>query len=76
MKLTEAEREELDALRRTCDVLDRTFLLRSHWNESGYRRLVRSGLVDWIDPPEGFDRRKFAGARITPAGRAALSKAT
>ena len=72
MKLSEAQREELFALKETNDVVGRSFLMRRHWHVSGYRTLVRRGLVSWGDPPKGFNKRMFAGVEITPAGRAAL----
>jgi hypothetical protein len=75
VKLTKAERAELDALREMNDVLNRpSFLMRCHWHESGYRKFARAGLVVWGDAPEGFDNRRFAGAMITDAGRKALAE--
>ncbi|MCG8271618.1 hypothetical protein MIC97_08895 [Aquamicrobium sp. NLF2-7] len=74
MKLTEAQREELFALKETNDLVGPSFLMRHHWHESGYQTLVRRGLVVWGDPPEGFDKRMFAGVEITEAGRAALAE--
>jgi hypothetical protein len=75
MKLTAADHKELDALRHFNDVLSgAAFMPRRAWRESGYCRYVRAGLVEWGDPPEGFDPRRFAGATITPAGRSALSQ--
>lgn len=72
MKLTEAQREELFALKETNDVVGQSFLMRRHWHESGYRTLVRRGLVSWGDPPKGVNKHMFAGVEITDAGRAAL----
>lgn len=72
--LTNTEREELYALREVNDVTKRpSFIMRFHWHESGYASLVRRGLVKWGNPPKGFDKRKFAGTRITKAGRAILA---
>lgn len=73
MKLTEAQREELFALKETNDIVGKSFLMRSHWHETGYSSLVRRGLVAWGDPPAGFDKRMFAGVTITAAGREVLA---
>lgn len=73
MKLTEAQREELLALKETNDLVGPSFLMRKHWHETGYASLVRSGLVTWGDPPVGFDKRIFAGVTITAAGREAIA---
>lgn len=71
--LTERDREELSALAEANDALGGpSFIARRHWHESNYRQLVRDGLVTWEDPPDGFDKLRFAGIHITPAGRAAL----
>ena len=72
MKLTATEREELFALKETNDVVGVSFIMRSHWRESGYCSLARRGLVKWGKAPSGFDNRRFAGVEITPAGRQAL----
>lgn len=50
-------------------------VVRSHWHESGYRQLVRKGLVHWGDPPATFSRRRFAGIEISTFGRLTLSAA-
>ena len=64
------EIEELRALAWMNDTLKGpSFVLRLHWRLSGYATMVRRGLVAWGDPPEGFDRRKFAGTTITQKGR-------
>lgn len=72
-KLTPEHLEELDALKETNEALNGpSFIARHHWHESDYRLLVRRGLVQWGDPPSGFDKRRFAGTLITPAGLSAL----
>jgi hypothetical protein len=76
VKLSETDREELDALAHINKVLGRdSFIMRFHWRE-GYGRLVRRGLVRWRAPPKGFDRRRFAGIHITAKGRAALAESS
>lgn len=68
--LTDEERAELSALAHVNDIMKGpSFLLRGHWRWSGYGRFVRNGLVLWGDPPDGFDRRQFAGTTITDKGR-------
>ena len=73
MNLTTEDRNELGALMQSNDATGKPSpLMRLHWNESGYRRFVRAGLVNWGSPPDGFSSR-FAGATITAAGRATLN---
>lgn len=75
-RLSSDDIEELSALQSMNDALNGpSFLMRSHWRESAYRRLVSRGLAAWGDPPPGFDKRKFAGVTITDAGRQALHEA-
>jgi hypothetical protein len=75
--LTDEQREELSALASINKALGRkSFIARRHWHESGYASLVRRGFVRWTSPPKGFDKKRFAGTHITPAGRAALQKET
>lgn len=74
IKLTDEQRDELEALAQVNKVLkSRSFIMRFHWR-GGYSKLVRSGLVEWMDPPEGFDKRRFAGIQITAKGRKAISQ--
>lgn len=54
MKLTEAQREELFALKETNDLVGPSFLMRHHWHESGYQTLVRRGLVVWETRPKAL----------------------
>lgn len=76
MNLSPEDIEELSALKKMNDITGGpSFLMRSHWKDR-YGRLVRWGLVIWGDPPEGFDRRKFAGTTITEAGREAVRMAS
>ena len=72
MILTQEDKEELRALMEVNDAIKGpSFLMRSHWR-GRYRKLVCGGLVLWGDPPEGFDRKKFAGTTITAKGREAI----
>lgn len=68
-KLTDEQREELEALDHINKIIGKSFIMRFHWRE-GYQSLVRRGLVKWTAPPRGFDRRRFAGIQITAKGRA------
>lgn len=70
--LTKAQRGELQALSEVNAVVGKSFIMRCHWHESGYRGLVRAGLVEWGDPPASFDKKRYAGTQITQAGRDAL----
>lgn len=64
---------ELQSLMESNDATGQpSFLLRSHWKESGYSLLAKRGLVTWGDPPMGFGRKQWAGATITDAGRKVL----
>jgi hypothetical protein len=68
--------DELDALARANKALNGpSFIMRHHWRESGYHRLVRQGLVIWGDPPEGFTKKRFAGTQITAFGAFCLASA-
>lgn len=70
--LTEYQRDELTALAHINLVLGRkSFIMRCHWRQ-GYASLVRRGLVKWTSPPKGFDKRRFAGIKITAKGIATL----
>jgi hypothetical protein len=75
-KLSNEDLAELHAVREVNDATGGkpAFIMRHHWHESGYARLVRRGLIQWGDPPQGFDRRRFAGTTITDEGRKALSE--
>lgn len=66
---------ELAALRDTNDATGhKSFIARFHWHESGYQKLVRAGLVNWTDPDQPFDPRRYAGTEITAKGRALLTR--
>lgn len=74
-ELTDLTEEQLEELRALAAVNFYTqgpsFMMRSHWRGL-YQPLVQRGLVAWGDPPEGFDKRQFAGTMVTEAGRAIL----
>ena len=71
MTLTDEQRDELQALRKTNDELGHASF--SHRSQLGfYRPLIDAGLVEWGDPPLTFDPRTFAGATITAKGRDVL----
>lgn len=67
--------EELRSLREVNMVLGGpTFIQRRHWVDSQYNLLCSRGLVEWGEPPQGFDDNQFAGVEITKAGRAFLDQ--
>lgn len=71
---TEAQLDELDALREVNDVLHGPgFLCRSYYRDPVIGPLVRHGLIAWGAPPAGLEPRRFAGTTITDAGRTALA---
>lgn len=77
MKLTVSQREELDALRLSYDATGKPSAIFIGHRQSGvcYDDLHEAGLVKiYARPPKGFSRTRFFGARITEAGRAALSE--
>lgn len=71
MSLTDEQREELDALRKTNDAIGGpSFIHKSHWRGM-YQPLVQRGLVRWGPHPEMGP--SFRATEITKAGRTVLS---